>query len=113
VYPFIEAGKSQRRDIKPRLRAAEAVSRSAVYADRTAGPSKRQRRRAHRRIIAVRTESDGTYAATWVRAGLADQDRRHGRKRVARLTRFNLIELAQHPPSTLHIGPYQPAPWKP
>ena len=42
VYPFIEAEKSQRRNVK-RACVLLKVSRSAFYADRTAGPSQRER----------------------------------------------------------------------
>ena len=88
VYPFIEAEKSQQRNVK---RACELlkVSRSAYYADRTAGPSQREQVDAELTdaIVAVHDESDGTYGAPRVHAELADQGRRHGRKRIARLMR--------------------------
>jgi putative transposase len=38
-------------------------------------------------IVSVYDESDGTYGAPRVHAELADQGRRHGRKRIARLIR--------------------------
>jgi transposase InsO family protein len=65
------------------------VSRSAFYADRAAGPSQRNRDDAQltAAIIAVHDESAGTYGAPRVHAELADQGRRHSRKRIARLMR--------------------------
>jgi hypothetical protein len=64
VYPFIEAEKSQRRNVKWAC-ALLKVSRSAFYADRAAGPSKRERDDAELTdaIVAVHEESDGTYEA--------------------------------------------------
>lgn len=88
VYPFIEAEKSQRRNVT-RACALLTVSRSAFYAGRTAGPSQRERDDAELTdaIVAVYDESDGTYGAPRVHAELVDQGRRHGRKRIARLMR--------------------------
>ena len=64
VYPFIEAEKSQRRNVK-RACVLLKVSRSAFYTDRTAGPSQRERDDAELTdaIVAVYDESDGTYGA--------------------------------------------------
>jgi transposase InsO family protein len=88
VYLFIEAEKSKRRNVK-RACVLLKVSRSAFYVDRSAGPSKRQRDDAELTdaIVAVYDESEGTYGAPRVHAELADQGRRHGRKRIARLMR--------------------------
>jgi len=88
VYPFIEAEKSQQRNVK-RACVLLKVSRSAFYADRTAGPSQRERDDAELTdaIAAVHDESTGTYGAPRVHAELAEQGRRHGRKRIARLMR--------------------------
>jgi transposase InsO family protein len=88
VYPFIEAEKSQRRNVQ-RACVLLKVSRSAFYADRTAAPSKRQRDDAEltEAIVAVHEESDGTYGAPRVHAELAERGRRHSRKRIARLMR--------------------------
>jgi transposase InsO family protein len=88
VYPFIEAEKSKRRNVK-RACVLLKVSRSAFYADRIAGPSQRERDDAELTdaIVAVYDESDGTYGAPRVHAELADQGRRHSRKRIARLMR--------------------------
>jgi transposase InsO family protein len=88
VYPFIEAAKSQRRNVQ-RACVLLKVSRSAFYADRTAAPSKRQRDDAEltEAIVAVHEESDGTYGAPRVHAELAERGRRHSRKRIARLMR--------------------------
>ena len=88
VYPFIEAEKSQQRNVK-RACVLLKVSRSAFYADRNSGLSQRERDDAELTdaIVAVYDESDGTYGAPRVHAELADQGRRHGRKRIARLMR--------------------------
>jgi transposase InsO family protein len=88
VYPFIEAEKSQRRNVK-RACVLLQVSRSAFYADRIAGPSQRERDDAEltEAIVAIHDESDGTYGSPRVRAELAEQGRRHSGKRIARLMR--------------------------
>jgi hypothetical protein len=88
VYPFIEAEKSKRRNVK-RACVLLKVSRSAFYADRTAGASQRERDDADltEAIIAVHDESDGTCGSPRVHAELAERGRRHSRKRVARLMR--------------------------
>jgi transposase InsO family protein len=88
VYPFIEAEKVQRRNVK-RACVLLKVSRSAFYADRTAVPSQRERDDADLidAIVAVHEESDGTYGAPRVHAELAERGRRHSRKRIARLMR--------------------------
>jgi putative transposase len=87
VYPFIQAEKAGRRNVK---RACELlqVSRAAYYAHR-AGPSQHQRDDAEltTQIRAVHEESRGRYGAPMVHAELARQGHRHGRKRVARLMR--------------------------
>jgi transposase InsO family protein len=87
VYPFIEAEKRCRRNVK---RACELlkVSRAAYYAARS-GPSGRVREDADLavRVRAVHEESRGRYGAPRVHAALARDGHRHGRKRVARLMR--------------------------
>jgi transposase InsO family protein len=87
VYPFIEAEKSQQRNVK---RACELlkVSRAAYYAHRS-GPSPRDRADADlaSRVQAVHKESKGRYGAPRIHAELRRQGHRHGRKRVARLMR--------------------------
>jgi transposase InsO family protein len=87
VYPFIEAEKAGRRNVK---RACELlkVSRAAYYAARS-GPSERDRRDADLavRVRAVHEESKGRYGAPRVQAELRRRGHRHGRKRVARLMR--------------------------
>ena len=87
IYPFIEAEKASRRNVK---RACEPlkVSRAAFY-QHLAGPSERDRGDAElaARIRAVHRESKGRYGAPRVHAVLASQGRRHGRKRIARLMR--------------------------
>jgi transposase InsO family protein len=87
VYPFIEAEKKRRRNVK---RACELlkVSRAAFYAHR-AGPSRRDRADAElaSEIQAVHEESRGRYGAPRVHAEMRRRGHRHGRKRVARLMR--------------------------
>jgi transposase InsO family protein len=87
IYPFIEAEKMGRRNVK---RACELlkVSRAAFYAY-LAGPCKREQADAEltRQIQAVHQESRGRYGAPRVHAELRRRGRRHSRKRVARLMR--------------------------
>jgi transposase InsO family protein len=87
VYPFIEAEKACRRNVK---RACELlkVSRAAFY-QHLAGPSAREQQDAElaAEITAVHAESKGRYGAPRVHAQLARRGRRHGRKRVARIMR--------------------------
>jgi transposase InsO family protein len=87
VYPFIEAEKKRRRNVK---RACELlkVSRAAFYAH-LAGPSRRDRADAElaAEIQAVHEESRGRYGAPRVHAEMRRRGYRHGRKRVARLMR--------------------------
>ena len=87
VYPFIEAEKRGRRNVK---RACELlkVSRAAFY-QHLAGPSRRDQADAGltREIQAVHQESKGRYGAPRVHVELRRQGRPHGRKRVARLMR--------------------------
>ena len=87
-YPFIEAEKSQRRNVK---RACELlkVSRSAYYAARGDEPSGREREDAElaAQIKTVHKESKGRYGVPRVHAQLRAEGKRHSRKRVARLMR--------------------------
>ena len=87
-YPFIEAEKAQRRDVK---RACELlkVSRSAYYQARGDEPSSREREDAElaAQVKAVHDDSKGRYGAPRVHAQLRAQGKRHSRKRVARLMR--------------------------
>jgi transposase InsO family protein len=87
-YPFIEAEKSKRRNVK---RACELlkVSRSAYYAARGDEPSERAAQDAElaRQVRAVHEESKGRYGSPRVHAQLRAQGKAHSRKRVARLMR--------------------------
>jgi HTH-like domain/Integrase core domain len=87
VYPFIEAEKRCRRNVK---RACELlkVSRAAFYAY-LSGPSERAQDDADlaAKIQFVHEESRGRYGAPRVHAELRRRGQRHGRKRVARLMR--------------------------
>jgi transposase InsO family protein len=87
-YPFIEAEKAQRRNVK---RACELlkVSRSAYYAARGDEPSGREREDAElaAQITTVHKESKGRYGVPRVHAQLRAEGKRHSRKRVARLMR--------------------------
>jgi transposase InsO family protein len=87
VYPFIEAEKAGRRNVK---RACELlkVSRAAFY-QHLSGPSSRERADVElaAEITAVHQESKGRYGSPRVHAQLARRGRHHGRKRVARLMR--------------------------
>ena len=87
IYPFIEAEKACRRNVK---RACELlkVSRAAFY-QHLAGPSRRERADAElaEKITQIHGESKGRYGAPRVHAVLARRGHRHGRKRVARLMR--------------------------
>jgi len=87
VYPFIEAEKAGRRNVK-RACALLKVSRAAFY-QHLSGPSRRDQEDAAitEEIKAVHEESKGRYGAPRVQAGLARRGRRHGRKRVGRLMR--------------------------
>ena len=88
VYPFIEAEKSRRRNVK---RACELlkVSRSAYYAARRGEPSDRAAQDAELavQVRAVHEDSKGRYGSPRVHAALRAQGRQHSRKRVARLMR--------------------------
>ena len=87
VYPFIEAEKECRRNVK---RACELlkVSRAAFHAY-LSGPSGRDQGDADltAEIRAVHAESRGRYGSPRVHAVLRRRGRQHGRKRVARLMR--------------------------
>ena len=87
VYPFIEAEKAGRRNVK-RACALLKVSRAAFY-QHLAGPSQREREDAELtgQIQDVHQESKGRYGAPRVHAELRRRGRRHGRKRIARLMR--------------------------
>jgi transposase InsO family protein len=96
VYPFIEAEKqnSQAGQVGNVARACALlkVSRSAYYAHaavQAAGGSPRQRQDAElvERIRYHHAVSKGRNGAPRIHADLAEEGRRHGRKRVARLMR--------------------------
>jgi transposase InsO family protein len=88
VYPFIEAEKAGRRNVK---RACELlkVSRAAFYQHVSGNQPPREREDAGltAQIRAVHQESKGRYGAPRIHAELARRGRRHGRKRIARLMR--------------------------
>jgi transposase InsO family protein len=88
LYRFIEAEKTQQRNVKRACELLE-VSRAAYYAHRADSPSTRQLvdqeltehiRQAHQR-------SKGRYGAPRIHAQLRRDGHRHGRKRIARLMR--------------------------
>ena len=87
LYPFIEAEKRCRRNVK---RAYELlkVSRAAFYTW-LSGPSQRDQDDAGlaAEIQAVHEQSQGRYGAPRVHAELRRRGHQHGRKRVARLMR--------------------------
>ena len=87
VYPFIEAEKRGRRNVK-RACGLLKVSRAAFYAY-LSGPSGRDQDNADlaAKIQSVHEESRGRYGAPRVHAELRRRGQRHGRKRVARLMR--------------------------
>ena len=87
VYPFIEAERAGRRNVK-RACALLKVSRAAFY-QHQGGPSPREREDAELtgQIRDVHEESKGRYGAPRVHAELRRRGRRHSRKRVARLMR--------------------------
>ena len=88
VYPFIEAEKQGRRNVK---RACELlkVSRAAYYAAREGQSCDRDRQDAEltARIKAEHKRSKGRYGAPRIHAELRRQGRCHSRKRIARLMR--------------------------
>jgi transposase InsO family protein len=87
-YPFIEAERAQRRNVKRTCELLK-VSRAAYYAARKGQPSRRARQDAElaREVRAVHEQSKGRYGAPRVHAQLCARGRRHSRKRVARLMR--------------------------
>ena len=87
IYPFIEAEKACRRNIK-RACVLLKVSRAAFYSH-LAGPSQHDQEDAELtgQIQAVHKDSKGRYGAPRVHAELRRKGYRHGRKRVARLMR--------------------------
>jgi putative transposase len=86
-YPFIEAEKAGRRNVK-RACALLKVSRAA-FCQHLSGPSKRDQEDAELtgQIRDVHQESKERYGAPRVHAELRRRGRRHSRKRVARLMR--------------------------
>lgn len=88
VYPFIEAEKTGKHNVKRACELLE-VSRSAYYQHLRGVQTPRRRVDAEltERITAVHAVSKGTYGSPRVHADLADAGLRHGRKRVARLMR--------------------------
>jgi transposase InsO family protein len=88
LYPFIEAEKAQRRNVKRACELLE-VSRAAYYAHRAEGTSARQRAddELAQRIRQAHQASKGRYGAPRIHAELRRRGHRHARKRVARLMR--------------------------
>jgi len=88
VYPFIEAEKQGSHNVR---RACELlqVSRSAYYAHRAAGLSRRAVRDAELsvKIIEIHDDSKSTYGSPRVHRELLEQGERCSRKRVVRLMR--------------------------
>jgi hypothetical protein len=88
VYPFIEAEKVCRRNVK---RACELlkVSRAAFYQHLAGKPSQREASDTDltAQIRAVHQDSKGRYGAPRIHAELRHGGHRHGRKRIARLMR--------------------------
>jgi transposase InsO family protein len=88
LYPFIEAEKTQQRNVK-RACALLEVSRAAYYAHRADSPSTRQLvdQELTEHIRQAHQTSKGRYGAPRIHAQLRRDGHRHGRKRIARLMR--------------------------
>jgi transposase InsO family protein len=92
VYPFIEAERAERRNVK-RACALLEVSRAAFYEWARHLPTRRQRRDQQllEKIKAVQSESKGTYGSPRVHAQLKTRGEVCGHNRVARLMQANGI----------------------
>jgi len=88
LYPFIEAEKTQQRNVKRACELLE-VSRAACYANRADSPSTRQLvdQELTEHIRQAHQGSKGRYGAPRIHAQLRRDGHRHGRKRIARLLR--------------------------
>jgi transposase InsO family protein len=88
LYPFIEAEKTQQRNVKRTCELLE-VSRAAYYANRADSPSTRQLvdQELSKHIRQAHQTSKGRYGAPRIHAQLRRDGHRHGRKRIARLMR--------------------------
>jgi len=88
LYPFIEAEKTQQRNVKRTCELLE-VSRAAYYAHRADSPSTRQLvdQELTEHIRQAHQASKGRYGAPRIHAQLRRDGHRHGRKRIARLLR--------------------------
>jgi transposase InsO family protein len=88
LYPFIEAEKTQQRNVKRACELLE-VSRAACYANRADSPSTRQLvdQELTEHIRQAHQASKGRYGAPRIHAQLRRDGHRHGRKRIARLLR--------------------------
>jgi putative transposase len=88
LYPFIEAEKMQRPNVKRACELLE-VSRAAYYANRADSPSTRQLvdQELTEHIRQAHQTSKGRYGAPRIHAQLRRDGHRHGRKRIARLMR--------------------------
>jgi transposase InsO family protein len=87
-YPFIEAEKTQQRNVKRACELLE-VSRAAYYANCADSPSTRQLvdQELTEHIRQAHQASKGRYGAPRIHAQLRRDGHRHGRKRIARLLR--------------------------
>jgi transposase InsO family protein len=88
LYPFIEAEKTQQRNVKRACELLE-VSRAAYYANRADSPSTQQLvdQELTEHIRQSHQTSKGRYGAPRIHAQLRRDGHRHGRKRIARLLR--------------------------
>ena len=88
LYPFIEAEKTQQRNVKRACELLE-VSRAACYANRADSPSTRRLvdQELTEHIRQAHQTSKGRYGAPRIHAQLRRDGHRHGRKRIARLMR--------------------------
>jgi len=87
VYPFIEAEKTQRRNVKRRVSCWRSPGPPTTPTAPKPCARAQEDAALTEAIIAVHQQSGSSYGAPRVRAELRDQGLRHSRKRVARLMR--------------------------